>query len=74
VPLRAFTDIDDLDYDSELAKALGNMVIAWARAETALLFTFASIMDVRVNFAMFGYYKIPTFEARVTVPPEMSPL
>ena len=32
-----FDDLDNLDHDPKLAAALGNMVVAWARADTALV-------------------------------------
>jgi hypothetical protein len=57
-------DLANLDHDHELAKALGNMVVAWAHAETALTFTFAAICGIDVNMATIGYHRIPTFEAR----------
>ncbi len=60
-----FFDIDTLDYDRELAAALGDMVIAWAYAETALVLTFSRITKVPVHNATIAYYRIPTFESRV---------
>jgi hypothetical protein len=30
-----YLDVDNLDHDPDLAIAMGNMVVAWARAETA---------------------------------------
>jgi len=63
-----YYDIDDLlDYDSTLAVALGNMVVAWARAETILVFAFSAICGIKTDMATLGYYRIPSFEARVKV-------
>jgi hypothetical protein len=55
----------DLDHDPALAAALGNMVVAWAHAETVLLGTLARVSGSRLNMIQAGYYRIPTFEARV---------
>lgn len=59
-----FYDVDNLDHDQQLAQAMGNMVTAWAAAETALVFVLAAICSLDVNAAIAGYYRIPTFEAR----------
>jgi aminoglycoside/choline kinase family phosphotransferase len=50
-----------------LAIALGNMVIAWANAETALVHALAHIADIHPNMASVTYYRVPTFESRVKV-------
>lgn len=63
--MASYTDIDNLDHAPELAEALGNMVVAWARAELILSNTLALVCGLNVNMALFGYYRIPTFEARV---------
>lgn len=59
-----FDDIDNLDRDPELAMALGNMVVAWASAETAMAIALSTISGMTPNMALLGYYRIPTFEAR----------
>jgi hypothetical protein len=59
------TDIKNLDHDVSLAAALGNMVVAWAYTEAILAGTFARICGIDINMATLGYYRIPTFEARV---------
>jgi hypothetical protein len=63
----SYYDLDDLEHDPKLAEALGNMVVAWASAETALCNIFACIANLHINFAMMAYYRIPTFEARSKV-------
>jgi hypothetical protein len=59
-----FHDLHDLNHDKDLADALGNMVIAWAYAETALSAVFARVTGININMAIMGYYRISTFEAR----------
>ncbi len=59
-----YLDIDNLDHDQELAVALGNMVVAWARAETALVKAYTIVTSMHYNVAAAAYYKIPTFESR----------
>src|SRR5437868_11802363 len=54
----------NLEHYPELATALGNMVVAWAHAETSLLFTLARVTGASVHMAQAGYYRIPTFESR----------
>ncbi|HWK86031.1 MAG TPA: hypothetical protein VNQ34_00830 [Xanthobacteraceae bacterium] len=61
---QSYHDIGDLDHNHELATALGDMVIAWARAETALISAFSHIAKINLNMACAAYYRIPTFEAR----------
>src|SRR5690242_5604305 len=63
--LDRYDDLHNLDNDQALARALGNMVIAWANAETALVFAFSAVADITVNMAIMGYYRVPTFESRV---------
>jgi hypothetical protein len=60
-----FHTLRNLDHNPAIAGALGNMVIAWAHAETMLVLTLARITGIGVNMALTGYYRIPTFEARV---------
>jgi len=60
-------DIDCMDHDPDLAHALWNMIVAWSRAETSLVNTFATISGMHFNIATIAYYRIPTFEARVKV-------
>ncbi len=60
-----FNDLSNLDKHPDIAKALGNMIVAWSYAETAIQFAMASICGIPVNQAMMGYYRIPTFESRV---------
>ena len=60
-------DIDNLDHDPKLAEALGNMVVAWARAETALVQVFSLVAGVHFNMATVACARIPTFESRTKV-------
>jgi exoribonuclease II len=62
-----YRDIDNLDHDPKLAETIGNLVVAWARAETALLNVFACTMTIHFNLATAAFYRIPTFEARTKV-------
>jgi hypothetical protein len=57
--------LKDLNHDPDLARALGDMVIAWAYAETILIGVLACIMNSGLNIIQAGYYRIPTFEARI---------
>jgi hypothetical protein len=59
-----YLDIDNLDHDQELAAALGNMTVAWARAETALVKAYAVVTKMHYNVAAAAYYNITTFESR----------
>jgi hypothetical protein len=63
----AYVDLDNLDHDPDLASALGNMLIAWAKAETALVASLAYVAGIHFNLASVAYYRIPTFESRVKV-------
>lgn len=62
-----FVDLENLDHAPDLAAALGNMVVAWARAETALVKAYALVTKLHYNEAASAYYNIPTFEARTKV-------
>ena len=59
-----YKDLTTLDHDPDLAKALGNLAIAWAYAESTLCCTLARISGMNINMTMMGFYRIPTFEAR----------
>lgn len=60
-----FDDLDNLEHDPKLAAAIGNMVVAWARAETVLANTYALVLGIHYNKIVEAYYVIPTFEARI---------
>ncbi len=60
-------DLDNLDHDPELAVAIGNMIIAWSRAETSLVNVFSLVTGTDFNLATIAYYRIPSFEARCKV-------
>jgi hypothetical protein len=62
--MTAYISLIDLSHDTELATALGNMVVIWAHAETIMIYALARISGTGVNMAQAGYYRIPTFEAR----------
>lgn len=57
-------DLDSLDHDTKLAQALGNMLVAWARAETVLVHAYAVATGLHLNICAAAYYKIPTFDSR----------
>lgn len=59
-----YHSLRNLKHDPELATALGNMVVAWAHAETVLLLTLARVTGASVHMAQAGYYRVPTFESR----------
>lgn len=69
----AYKDLSQLGDHPDIAQALGNMIVAWSYAETAIQFALASVCGMPVNQAMMGYYRIPTFEARVKVIQAMIP-
>lgn len=62
-----YMSIRDLTHDPKLALALGNMVVAWADAERALISVFAHISKLDYMMAIRAYYRIPTLESRVKV-------
>jgi hypothetical protein len=59
-----YKDLTNLDEYPDLAKALGDMVAAWAYAESSLCCALARVSGMNINMAMMGFYRIPTFEAR----------
>lgn len=59
-----YHDLSNLDHDPKLAISLGNMVVAWARAESAFCCLLSRITGMKINMCILGYYRIPTFEAR----------
>jgi hypothetical protein len=59
-----YRDITSFDHDPELATALGNMVAAWAYAESTLCCVLARVSGMNINMAIMGFYRIPTFESR----------
>lgn len=62
-----YLDIDNLAHAPRIAEALGNVMIAWAKAETMLSWAFARVFEIHPNRAFHGFYRIPTFEARIKV-------
>lgn len=61
---KTYFTLTDLSHDTDLAQALGGMVVVWAHAETVLMAMMALITGMPLNMAQDGYYRIPTFEAR----------
>lgn len=59
-----YYDLDDLDHDPEIAKALGNMVVIWARVESSLSFVLSELISFDPNATQIAYYRISTFDAR----------
>ncbi len=59
-----YYDLPDLSHDPKLATALGNMVVAWANAESVLCGTMSRVSGININMALMSFYRIPTFEAR----------
>lgn len=57
--------LKDLKEYPDLAKSLGNMVIAWAYAENVLIEAMARISNMSLHMSQYSYYRIPTFESRV---------
>lgn len=63
----SFLPVKTLEQHPELAKALGEMVVAWANAESALLWALSHAAQIDANLTLTAYYRIPTFEARTKV-------
>jgi hypothetical protein len=59
-----YQSLRDLSHDPELSRALGNMIVTWAHAETILIHALARVSGMTANMAQTGYYRLPTFEAR----------
>jgi hypothetical protein len=57
--------IESLESNPELAKALGNMVIAWSYAEQALMNVMGRITELPMNTVLNAYYRIPTVNSRM---------
>jgi hypothetical protein len=58
-------DLHDLSEAPDIAIALGNVVVAWARAETTLVLALSAISGMHPHMASDGFYRIPTFESRI---------
>lgn len=61
----SYYTLRSLAHDRELAAALGDMIIAWAAAEKSIIGTQARILGVGLNIIQAGFYRFPTFEARI---------
>jgi hypothetical protein len=60
-----FYNLSDLKHDPKLAEALGNMVVAWANAESKFMLVLGCILNVAdIDMINIAYYRIPTFESR----------
>lgn len=62
-----FDDIWDLDHDQELAEALGNLIVAWAAAESRMVWVFSRVCQLDINRANEVYHQMPTFDSRIKV-------
>lgn len=62
-----FDDIWDLDHDPELAEALGTLLIAWAAAESRMVWVFSRVCQLDINRANEAYHQMPTFDSRIKV-------
>lgn len=63
--IRVYRSAKNLDHDVDLAAAIGNMVVAWAFAEMALVQSLARISGLRANVALMAYHRIPTINSRM---------
>lgn len=63
-PDSAFIALHNLDHDPELAKALGDMAVAWSSAEFALQIILSKATGVKWPMIDDIYYLCPTFESR----------
>src|SRR4051812_3740624 len=62
-----FTDLESLQNrrgGSEIAAALGNLVIAWSSAESKLVAVLRVIENISYNDAARQYYKMTSFGSR----------
>jgi hypothetical protein len=57
--------IKTLKDEPELAKSLGDMVIAWSYAEQALMNVMARVTELPLNTVLGAYYRIPTINSRM---------
>lgn len=62
-----YWDANNLDHDPALATAIGNMIVAWAQAESHLVNVFAYATNIHHNSATIIFSRIPTFESKVKV-------
>lgn len=62
-----FRSLKTLETAPDIAAALGDMVVAWANAESALLWALSHAAQIDANLTLTMYYRIPTFEARTKV-------
>ena len=60
-----YYDLADLDHDPEIAKALGNLVVVWARTESALSFVLSEVMEINPNKAQIIFHRIPGFQGKI---------
>ena len=66
-----YSSLRTLEHDPDLAAALGNMIIAWAYAEEALIGATARILSSGLNLVQAGYYAMPTVDARINFTREL---
>jgi hypothetical protein len=63
--IRGYMTVRDLDYDPDLANALGRMIVAWSGADGALIDLFCRMTSTTWPMASRAYYRIPTFDSRI---------
>lgn len=56
--------VTNLASHPDIAKALGEMVVAWANVDCTLVLALSHAAKMDANLALTAYYRIPTFEAR----------
>ncbi len=64
-PALSVVDMTDLAKHPAVALALGNMVVVWSRAETAMMVALAWATKMPVDMTSSAFYHIPTFDSRV---------
>jgi hypothetical protein len=64
-PRGAYTKSDSLDHAPDIAKAIGDMVVAWSAAEQGLVSVLTIITGTGYGMAATTYYSMPAFDGRV---------
>lgn len=61
----AIHTLSDLEDYPEVAKALGEMIIAWARMDAALIGALTRISGASLDQMQRGFHHLPTFDTRI---------
>jgi hypothetical protein len=61
----AYTPARNLDHAPKIAKALGDMVVAWSSAEKTLITVLQVITGADYGTCAVTYYSVPAFDGRV---------